>query len=249
MQTSPNHQIPRPNLPAEGSSDTPVDLPQLFKDRDAVIDLMAHMPAGNIGDRPSAGNRHRFYIVLDQPDSPRIDWDNGSSWVTIYPSHRLLVTSLPVSPYDGQEVLYQANVGNGIVWHFRYNAGSASAYKWEFLGGGPLLSYIDGSTGSFTGTAIDKGGPNITLPFDGDYEVELGAYHNGGMSAGFNASLDFGGSPPHAQVLSPGGVSVVAKTKVTVLSTGVWKVLYSTTNPAGTSFSRRFASALPIRVG
>src|SRR4051812_22380129 len=50
------------------------------------------------------------------------------------------VTSLPVSPVDGQEVYYVADATNGVLWHLRYNAASASAYKWEFVGGSPLES-------------------------------------------------------------------------------------------------------------
>ena len=48
-----------------------------------------------------------------------------------------LVTALPGSPFDGQEIYFQ-NAGmatDGIVWHLRYRSGGGT-YKWEFLGGG-----------------------------------------------------------------------------------------------------------------
>ena len=50
-------------------------------------------------------------------------------------------TSLPTSPVDGQEAILVDSVTNPTyIWHFRYNAGSTSAYKWEFIGGAPAVS-------------------------------------------------------------------------------------------------------------
>jgi hypothetical protein len=48
------------------------------------------------------------------------------------------VTSLPASPSDGQEVFYAADATNNVIWNLRYRSGSASTYKWEFVGGDPL---------------------------------------------------------------------------------------------------------------
>jgi hypothetical protein len=46
----------------------------------------------------------------------------------------------PASPIDGQ-IWIATGVGpDSIVWQFRYNAGSSSAYKWEFIGGPPITS-------------------------------------------------------------------------------------------------------------
>lgn len=86
-----------------------------------------------------------------------------------------LVTSLPASPVDGQEVYYDTG-SNGVVWHLRYRAGSASAYKWEFVGGGALYDEIAAS-GSRANTAygdVTQVGPAVTLPLAGDYEVGHG---------------------------------------------------------------------------
>lgn len=45
----------------------------------------------------------------------------------------------PGSPNDG-DIWMATNVdGNGAMWMFRYNAGSASTYKWEFAGGSPVV--------------------------------------------------------------------------------------------------------------
>ena len=59
----------------------------------------------------------------------------------------LFVTTLPSAPSDGQEIYYQSTTAGtgggatdtmatvGSVWHLRYRSASASAYKWEFVGG------------------------------------------------------------------------------------------------------------------
>ena len=56
-----------------------------------------------------------------------------------------LVTSLPATPTDGQEVYYLADAANGVIWHLRYRAAATGAFKWEFVGGPPLSHEIDTS--------------------------------------------------------------------------------------------------------
>ena len=93
------------------------------------------------------------------------------------------VTSLPSPQYDGQEIVYVADAANGVLWRLRYNAGSASAYKWEFVGGSALRQYVAAATGAIgvTGYAVMGGGPVLTLPLSGDYDVAFGAF--GGVTA------------------------------------------------------------------
>ena len=58
------------------------------------------------------------------------------------PASRSLIPSygstFPASPVDGQEHIYTAGA-NGECWRFRYNAGSSSAYKWEYIGGAEVV--------------------------------------------------------------------------------------------------------------
>jgi hypothetical protein len=55
-------------------------------------------------------------------------------------------TSLPVSPVDGQEyILVDSTTNPTYQWRFRYNAASASAYKWEFIGGTPARVIAGGA--------------------------------------------------------------------------------------------------------
>lgn len=113
-----------------------------------------------------------------------IEFDTES--VTIFPMAGVglpsRVTTLPSSPSDGQEVYYVASAADGVLWHLKYNAGSASAYKWEFLGGPPTKrERADGGyrNASSWGELTTGVGEAITLPLAGDYDIEFGANVSG----------------------------------------------------------------------
>lgn len=86
-----------------------------------------------------------------------------------------LVTTLPGSPVDGDEIYYQTSgmAATGTVWHLRYNSAEAT-YKWEFLGGSPLYNNVLASSGTVTGTTYTtKSGTtaSITPGLTGLFEV------------------------------------------------------------------------------
>lgn len=89
-----------------------------------------------------------------------------------------VVTSLPASPFDGQEVYYAADIANGIKWHLKYNATSVSIYKWEYLGGNPKFSEVLTNVGTVTSTSYVSSGsagsmPSVVAPLAGEYDIEL----------------------------------------------------------------------------
>jgi hypothetical protein len=89
-----------------------------------------------------------------------------------------LVSVLPGSPNDGQEVYYLADAANGVIWHLRYRAASPNAAKWELVGGGELESYqaeakkITLASSSYVLQALEKS-PTITVPLAGAYAVRF----------------------------------------------------------------------------
>jgi hypothetical protein len=103
-----------------------------------------------------------------------VDTDEVTSGFVVSPQ---LVTSLPPSPIDGQEVYFLADATNGVVWHLRYRAAAAGSYKWEFVGGSPLIHQIDTDEGGTTTAYADFAtvGPQLTTPLAGDYVAEYGA--------------------------------------------------------------------------
>lgn len=89
-------------------------------------------------------------------------------------------TTLPSSPTDGQSFYYIANATDGVVWHLRYRAASASSYKWEFVGGHSLESSVAtqesiavGVVGANNYVDLATAGPSITLPLGGDYITDI----------------------------------------------------------------------------
>lgn len=88
-----------------------------------------------------------------------------------------VVAALPANPVDGQECYYLASAANGVVWHLKYRAASASAYKWEFVGGPSLRDVVmaQESITSAAYTDLTTVGPSITPPLAGDYDVTIGA--------------------------------------------------------------------------
>jgi len=82
-----------------------------------------------------------------------------------------IVTTLPVSPSFGDQVVYAADATNGVYWLLQYDA--SGTYPWKFVGGAPLRSsttaYPAGqNTGSFTDI---NSGATVVAPLAGDYLV------------------------------------------------------------------------------
>jgi hypothetical protein len=100
-------------------------------------------------------------------------------------------TTLPASPINGQEFYYVADATNGIIWHLRYRAASASAHKWEFIGGAPLRAAIATDEAFPEGLWADAVtvGPQLTVPLAGDYNyfMEADLYVNGAGTTLVNA--------------------------------------------------------------
>jgi hypothetical protein len=116
-------------------------------------------------------------------------------------------TSLPASPTDGQEAILVDSITNPTYqWRFRYNAGSSSAYKWEFIGGAPAMSAVDTSqAANFNGTWGDFAtvGPAITVPRAGDYDYHFVINGLGsGSSDNYNVGVALGAGTPAKQYIS-----------------------------------------------
>ena len=58
----------------------------------------------------------------------------------------------PASPSDGDIWIASGVDSNGTRWQFQYNAGSSSAYKWEFIGGIPMVKIASGGDFPVSGT-------------------------------------------------------------------------------------------------
>lgn len=86
-----------------------------------------------------------------------------------------LVSVLPATPVDGQEVYFLANATDGVVWHLRWR--TAGGF-WECVGGPPLCTPpINDANTTGAGAAWSNqlgdgaGAVGITVPLPGDYFV------------------------------------------------------------------------------
>jgi hypothetical protein len=98
-------------------------------------------------------------------------------------------TALPASPTDGREyILVDSVTAPTYWWRFRYNAGSTSPNKWEYIGGIPGYSGVETSESMSGPTGVDLAtvGPSFTVPRAGDYQVELTCRVDKGTAAGWS---------------------------------------------------------------
>ncbi len=203
-------------------------------------------------------------LVFEQPGDPGAQ-PSGSIWIDtdeVPPSvwaPPALVTSLPASPTDGLEVYYLADATSGIIWHLRYRAASASAYKWEVLGGTKF--YAQNTAGqnitSATPVAVP---PSMTLPLAGDYDFAWGGRIYNQNVQGGNAQMWLGiagvnqtpiadwyqGTAGAATTLAAG--NPVQTKRATVAAGNVIDMRLSANNGTATS-DNRWIEAMPVRVG
>lgn len=76
---------------------------------------------------------------------------------------------------DGTVVRVQADAAAGVIWRFRFNAGSANAAKWELDGGRPLqhevLTVESKAVSSAVYGDLPTVGPSVVAPLTGDYDL------------------------------------------------------------------------------
>jgi hypothetical protein len=173
-----------------------------------------------------------------------------------------LVTSLPASPVDGQQaVLTDSLTAPTYTWRFRYNASSASPYKWEFIGGSPAseeLAIQEALTTTAQWVDLATVGPSVVLPRAGDYFVEFStqAYNPTDNILAYIGPVLVGvqSSPMYAAantLSSAGGAGWVQSfgsfQRFNGLVPGTLRLRYNT-GVSGTNFSQRRLKVIPVRV-
>ena len=163
--------------------------------------------------------------------------------------------TLPASPYDGQVAYLQPTAG--VVWPFRWNAGSASIYKWEAVGATPWCVSNDPVVASSASNTWQNVNPSITIPRAGDYLVRVD-----GMLATVGAAANVGFSSQRGSAPGPIGFGYANFIQFETQSlewSEVWLALAageimwccqntSDASPANTSSQKRRLIVAPIRV-
>jgi hypothetical protein len=112
-------------------------------------------------------------------------------------------TTLPASPTDTQEAILVDSLTNPTYqWRFRYNANSTSPYKWEFIGGPPLLGWSATSVtnGATLGAWVNMVGTAVILPRSGEYQID----------GGCTVSHPSGGATSYASIWAGNASNVLA---------------------------------------
>jgi len=167
-----------------------------------------------------------------------------------------LVTSLPASPIDGQEVYYLADNTNGIVWHLRYRSASASTSKWEAPGATPLFAEQIPNT-QFGGSTYGLVGPSLVAPLAGDYIVRQGATISSAAAAVWRGRISYIGvdadsaeyNGQGAAAGSSSGGSVERTMRRTLVAGTTYTIGARSDTGATVNFERRWLSLQPVRVG
>lgn len=175
-----------------------------------------------------------------------VDWEDTGVGVGIS-----YATTLPASPVNGQEAILVDSITNPLYqWRFRYNAGSSSTYKWEFIGGAPCLiapiAYQPAGTAAYyTDSAAAS---SLGVPRAGEYIVNSGANITASAASAQYLGFDF---DPNTRIGMPspavGEASLYLEVKATCTASQVIRnVFYCGT--AVSTYNHRSLSALPIRV-
>ena len=104
-----------------------------------------------------------------------------------------LVTALPASPFEGQEVIFTDSLtAPTYSWRLRY-VGAKTSNKWVFVGGVPATSFVATSenTPGTTYGNLTTIGPQITVPVAGVYNIEIGAQLGTGASAAVKGWMSY----------------------------------------------------------
>lgn len=252
--------------------DVPLWMNRLATDLDGVAmddqGLLSARPTSSPG---SPGKKGRYYHATDTGQLYR---DTGTSWLPVHVPGGAppVVTSLPSSPVEGQEVYLLVDqpdassaYGGPYVWHVKYRSANLSAYKWNVVAATPLrheaveyAAYSSSSWGDLP--AVDA--CQITAPIGGDYVLEYGATiecqvpnANGGGSGMVSPKIGAGSAGTYYAVHTAVDMGEAAS---------VWRSSFYSTIPAGTvcklqyrailtggyfNFGYRMLHMRPVRVG
>lgn len=146
-------------------------------------------PTGPTGPGVAAGGATGRILAKKTATDYDTEWivaptGGGASAISV-------VTALPGSPANGDEVYYKVN--EDCLWHLRYNSAATSPYRWTFLGGPDLIAEagpaLSGSAETTSGTGVDltTPGPDITCPLAGIYDITVSFHGTNVANAGINS--------------------------------------------------------------
>lgn len=171
-----------------------------------------------------------------------------------------VVTSLPGSPADGDEVYYKVGTGDtALFWHLRYDSSITDSYKWRVVGAVDLHSEVNTAetTTSTSYTNLATTGPAVSAPLAGVYRLAFGAaMRNATIDIGTYMSFARGGSAAtdsdriefDAQRANM-FVSQVRQLELTLASAMALTAKYRVASANTGTWMTRWMRLTPVRVG
>jgi len=163
-------------------------------------------------------------------------------------------TSLPTNPVDGQEAILVDSITNpSYEWRFRYNAGSSSAYKWEFIGGSETWGVAAQGVYGALPSGSSAQAPIFITPRAGDWDLQAGAQFTGGTPGSYCALSvgSSGGSGQGGATSLPAAnyhFTVVNAYRSLAVASGTQFSLFVTASHADMSSANRWMRIRPVRV-
>lgn len=169
-------------------------------------------------------------------------------------------TTLPTGVSVGDTYTYKADDTNGVFWQLLYDG--VGTRPWKVIGGSALVAVVDTAQARTTTGYGDLTtvGPDITVPLLGDYDVQVGcfvftttagdasfmSYDVGGTTA-----VDADAARQQDNDTSFTGKSIVSelRRKTSVAASSLIRSKYKPQNTDGATWSNRWLSVMPVRVG
>jgi hypothetical protein len=225
--------------------------------------VWAPAPAGGGVDYKGAWGAGTPYASGDVANYNGVDYlavnpSTGQTPPLAAPASIPLVTALPGSPVDGQEIiLVDSLTAPTYQWRLRYVAAKASN-RWIYIGGRPLYAEVPTQepTTSTVYTNLATIGPSLTPPVSGDYMVEHGCTVVGGGVGFVHHSYDIGATgavdADSAQMVptnSAGGNSIMRAQAKALVAAAALVSKYKCNSANTGSFRFRWMRLTPIAVG
>jgi hypothetical protein len=163
-------------------------------------------------------------------------------------------TTLPASPINGQEAILVDSITNpSYQWRFRYNAGSTSAYKWEFVGGSEYWQQAASGTYQALPAGQSAQPPIFVTPRAGDWIVRAFGQFTGG-TVGSVASLGAGTTavalpqPSQSLAVANHHFSIAAEVRISSVPQGQQISIWINASHPDLLSANRVFTVLPARL-
>lgn len=168
------------------------------------------------------------------------------------------VSSPPSSPQDGDLWYAASGLSDAPLWTFRYNASSASSYKWELVGGSEHVITITSYTGWNTSAWTAMNGVAYGFPRNGDYLIrgqwsfDAGGAYSYGAAIGTYQGVSYDvGAQSWMTTFGADYLTIVAPARVvtnTDGSSGAVALMYYAATAAPSAFFSGQISIQPVRI-